>query len=449
MTTIRSIGSRLEPLIDDWLIDHMHGVILRLHSPVLREVVLAFDRPWEGPISFAPNVRRDGECFRMWYRAGGDANQRLAYAESADGISWERPSLGLVEFQGSRDNNILLDGAQAQGVSVFIDGNPAAVAEARFKAIGIGPKIDGCETLRAFASPDGLRWRMVADPLMVAPADDRPWFDSQNLAFWNSHTGRYELYARGWVPPGVRWIRRSVSNDFRSWSELEFIDAGDAPLEHLYENSTTPYFRAPHILLAFPKRFVPERTLRPDWATGLSDGVFMSSRDGLRWDRRFMEAFVRPGPDPDNWTERNMYVGPGLVQTGPTELSLYVVEHYRHPTARIRRATLRVDGFVSASAGYGGGELLTHPISFAGDRLVINYATSAVGSVRVEIQEADGRPVDGFRLEESTEIFGDEIGRVVTWQRGAEVGALAGRPVRLRFALKDADLYALQFQSAS
>jgi hypothetical protein len=443
---IRTIGLRLELLVDDYLIDTMQGVALQLHSPVLRETVLTFDRPWEGPVSFAPNVRRDGDRFRMWYRAGGDADQRLAYAESADGIAWERPNLGLVEYQGSRENNILLEGAHAQGVSVFIDGNPAAPADARYKAIGIGPKVDGRATLRGFASPDGLRWRMVADPLMIAPDDERPWFDSQNLAFWNSHTGRYELYARGWVAPRIRWIRRSLSADFANWSELEFIDAGDTPYEHLYENSTTPYFRAPHILLAFPKRFVPDRKVRADWHDGLSDGVFMSSRDGLHWDRRFMEAFLRPGPDPDNWTERNMYVGPGIVETGPAELSLYVVEHYRHPTARIRRATIRTDGFVSANARYAGGELLTHPLIFDGSRLTINYATSAVGSVRVELQEADGRPIAGYALDDADEIYGDEIARDVTWRGSADLAALAGRPIRLRIALKDADLYAIQFR---
>ncbi|HMO58450.1 MAG TPA: hypothetical protein PKA05_19930 [Roseiflexaceae bacterium] len=446
MSIIRTIGSRLEPLVDDYLIDTMQGVSLRLHSPVLRETVLTFDRPWEGPVSFAPNVRRDGERFRMWYRAGGDADQRLAYAESTDGINWERPNLGLVEYQGSRENNILLEGSHAQGVSVFIDENPAAAADARYKAIGIGPKIDGRATLRGFASPDGLRWHMVIDPLLVAPDDGRPWFDSQNLAYWNSHTGRYELYARGWVPPRIRWIRRSLSDDFANWSELEFIDAGETPFEHLYENSTTPYFRAPHILLAFPKRFVPERKVRADWFDGLSDAVFMASRDGLHWDRRFMEAFLRPGPDPDNWTERNMYVGPGIVETGPAELSLYVVEHYRHPTAHIRRVTLRTDGFVSANAGYAGGELTTHPLNFAGNQLTINYATSAVGSVRVEVQEAAGRPIAGYTLDQSSEIYGDEIAHVVSWHSGAEIGALAGRSIRLRFVMKDADLYAIRFR---
>ena len=446
MTETRALGSRLEPLIDNWLIERMDGVSLLLHHPVLRETVLSFDRPWEGPVSFAVNVRLDERRYRMWYRAGGDDDQRLAYAESPDGIHFERPNLGLVEYQGSRDNNILIDGTLAHSVSVMIDGNPAVPGNERYKAIGIGRPSTGRATLRGFVSPDGLHWTLLApDPLLIAPDDERPWFDSQNLAFWDTIRNQYALYARGWVAPRVRWIRRSVSDDFRNWSEFQFIDAGAAPLEHLYENSATPYFRAPHILLMFPKRFVPDRMFHPDWHRGLSDGVFMSSRDGIHWDRRFMEAFVRPGPDPDNWTERNMYVGPGIVPTGPAELSLYVIEHYRHPTARVRRATIRTDGFVSVNAGYAGGEFRTHPFTFEGRQLHINYATSAIGSVRIAIEDANGTAIDGYGMDQAIEIYGDEIDRVVTWQGGDSVAALAGRPVRLRVALKDADLYALQF----
>ena len=67
----------------------------------------------------------------------------------------------------------------------------------------------------------------------------------------------------------------------------------------------------------------------------------MSSRDGLRFDRRFLEAFVRPGPDPGNWHERAIEVGPGLVPTGDGEMSLYMIEHYRSPAVHIRRLALR------------------------------------------------------------------------------------------------------------
>ena len=158
-----------------------------------------------------------------------------------------------------------------------------------------------------------------------------------------------------------------------------------------------------------------------------------------------MELFLRPGPDPENWTERTNYIGVGVVPTGPAEMSLYFVDHFRHPSARLRRATLRLDGFVSVNAPYAGGEFVTRPLTFSGSELSINYATSAAGSVHVELQDAHGRPLDGFELGSSIEMFGDEIDRRVAWKDRPDLGSLADRPIRVRFVLKDADLYALQF----
>ena len=450
---LRNLGSRLELFVDDWLIDRMSGVRLKLHAPIPREIALAFDQPWEGTYSYDPVVIKEEECYRLWYRGCGLEweDQCTAYAESADGIHWHRPNLGLFEFEGSRENNIVLQKGLAKALCVFRDRNPAAPPAEQYKAIGVGFPVDGRATLRAFTSPDGLHWSLLdQDPILIAPDDPWPMFDTHNIAFWDPNQDCYAIYARGWLPPGVRTIRRSVSTDFRHWSELEFIDMGDSPAEHLYKNSCAPYFRAPHLYLMFPKRFVPERKFYPDWeAGGISEAVFMSSRDGMHWDRRFMEGFLRPGPDPDNWTDRNMYIGPGIVPTGPAELSLYYIEHYRRPSARLRRATLRTDGFCSVRALYAGGEFLTRPLTFAGEELVINYSTSAVGSLQVEIQDATGRPLEGYALSQCPEIYGDEIERVVTWQQGTGISALAGQPIRLRFVLRDADLYAIQFRPAA
>jgi len=324
-----------------------------------------------------------------------------------------------------------------------------------YKAIGVdrgggrGPlPLEKRATLRGFASPDGLHWRVLEpDPLLVAPDDRWPMFDSHNVAFWDDVQGQYTIYARGWIEPGIRAIRRSVSSDFRTWTDLSFIDLGDSPPEHLYKNACTPYFRAPHIYLMFPKRFVPDRKKDPDWPDpGISESVFMSSRDGVHWDRRFMEAFLRPGPDPYNWTDRNMYIGVGVVPTSATEMSLYYMEHYKRPSIRLRRGTLRTDGFVSVNAPYAGGSFVTKVFTFEGSELILNYATSAVGSIEIEVQDADGRPIEGLQ---SGGMYGDEIDQEVSWKGGSDLGALAGRPIRLRFAMKDADLYALRFRSTT
>ncbi|MDE2809607.1 MAG: hypothetical protein OXN90_14430, partial [Gemmatimonadota bacterium] len=134
------------------------------------------------------------------------------------------------------------------------------------------------------------------------------------------------------------------------------------------------------------------------------------------------------------------------LPTAPKELSIFTTEgYYRGDACRLRRFTVRVDGFVSANAPLKGGELITRPFTFGGGALSLNVGTSAAGSVRVEIQDGDGKALKGYSLRDCDEIYGDYLDRMVTWKGTADVHGLAGKPVRLRFALSDADLYSLQF----
>jgi hypothetical protein len=177
----------------------------------------------------------------------------------------------------------------------------------------------------------------------------------------------------------------------------------------------------------------------------------MTSRDGRtfhRWD----EAFLRPGPERrDNWLYGDGYQNLGLLETAagdptaPPELSIYVGENEWKGPARLRRYTLRIDGFVALHARRKPGELLTKPLVFRGRALSLNFATSAAGNLRVEIDNPAGRPVPGFALADSDEIFGDSLDRVVTWKGSSDLGRLSGKPVRLRVVMSDADLFSFQF----
>jgi hypothetical protein len=102
---------------------------------------------------------------------------------------------------------------------------------------------------------------------------------------------------------------------------------------------------------------------------------------------------------------------------------------------------------VSVNAPFAGGSFVTRPLTFTGRELVVNFSTGAAGSLRVELHEADGKPLPGFALADAVEQVGDEIERVVTWKSGRDVSGLSGRPVRLHFAMRDADLYSIQFRS--
>lgn len=446
---VRDIGSRRELLLDDWLIETLAGARLQLHQPVAQEISLHTDRPWEGNTCCYVTMFQDEGLYRMYYRGSHFdwttqecTHQVVCYAQSDDGIHWTRPDLGLFDFEGCRANNIVWRGAGEHNFSPFKDLNPAAPPEARYKAIG------GDEGgLVAFQSADALRWSLI----QKTPVITQGAFDSQNLAFWDALRGEYVEYHRG-IRDGVRDIMVCRSQDFLHWTEPEWVDFGDAPHEHLYTNATVPYVRAPHIYVGFPKRFLPERKrIDRHPYPGVSDGVLMSSRDGVRFQRR-QEGFLRPGPQENRWWERNNMIAWGLVTTrsalpgAADELSLYATEgHYEDVS--FRRFTLRLDGFVSVHADFSPGEMLTRPLVFSGTQLRLNYATSAAGSIRAELQDADGEPLPGFELRSSPELYGDEVDGLVRWEGEPDLGALAGRPVRLRFVLQDADVYALRFCS--
>ena len=448
------VGSRWEPFFGTWLVEEARGAGLKLHAPRREEVVLRFDAPWEGSQSGYGNVFRDGDRLRMYYR-GAEKREYTCYAESEDGIHWRKPNLGLVEFEGSRENNIILTDPRRKAFAIshcffaFKDANPNAPADEKYKAITIDrferPDGKAPKGLVGYVSPDGLRWKRLRESALITDGA----FDSLNVAFWDTVGERYVCYFRH-NRGGKKTIARAISSDFRSWSASEFLRFGETPLEHLYTNGITPYPRAPHLLVGLPMRFVREDRLVEGrmQRVEVSDAVFMASRNGLDWPREaLMEAFLRPGRHPDNWTHAHGNSTPlvGIVETGPDELSIYWLENYGE-APHIRRGTLRLDGFVSIHAGFPAGEFTTKPLSFTGDELVLNYATSAAGMMRVELLGPDGSPIPGFGIDDCDAIFGDQLARVVTWRGRSDLPKVNGAPLRLRFVMRDADVYALRFR---
>jgi hypothetical protein len=448
------LGQRWELLVDDYLVDAVRNATLALHAPRRAEVVLVTDAPWEGPTSAYFTVLKDGDTIRLYYRGSVDGSdhsidQVTCVAESRDGIHFTRPNLGLIEVKGSRANNVVWKGVESHNFAPFLDRNPSARPDERYKALG-GVKQPGRnwhqgETpggLYAFTSADGIRWRKLRDePVLTQGA-----FDSLNLAFWDPARQRYACYSRIFANR-VRAVQSASSADFLAWGEgTPNRYAPGVPAEHFYTSATLPCPDAEHLLLAFPMRFLPARHKVPAHKTaGASDAVFMSSRDGVTWDRPFLEAWVRPGPDERNWTDRSNMPAWGIVESAPGEWSMYISEHYRWPDNRIRRLVTPRHRLGSLHAGAKGGEFTTRPLVPGGRRLVLNYATSAAGAVQVEVQDENGRPLPGYALADMVPLFGDELDAVVGWKAGATLPALNGQPVRLRFVLQDADLFALRF----
>ena len=484
------LGTERQLFVDRYLIDRLEGLELRLQQPRPENIAIEYDQPWEDRLAFYTTVLKDGDIYRMYYRCRLTRPRLTCYAESRDGIHWTKPHLGLVEVDGSTANNVILP--VAGQFCAFLDGRPGVPRSERYKANA--RDVGDPYSLMGYVSEDGVRWRKIREAPIVDYAMENN-FDSQNVMFWSEAEQRYVLYARHMVE-GRRATARATSKDFLHWSPqalMSYSDTGTTrPSQHLYTNQTQPYFRAPQIYIALPARIhfgrrllTPEELqfleLRHNRISGgmrdVSDSVLLSSRPGsTRYDFTFKESFVRPGPGQSNWSTRTNYPGLGVVQTGPAEMSLYVQRDYGQSTAHLQRMSLRLDGFASLHAPYHGGEMVTRPITFEGSRLEINYSTSAAGSLRVEIQTADGKPIPGFSLAECPEIIGDEISRIVAWGKvppplstgrdpestraesnlsyqtptvawegSRDVSRLAGKPVRLRFVMKDADLFSFRF----
>lgn len=503
---VLEIGSRLELFVDHYLIADLKGTRLQLQHPRPAEIAIEFDRPWEGLGSAFPNIVKDGDTYHMYYRGIVSEPETktliefTCYAVSSDGIHWEKPNLGLLEIMGTRDNNVIFD---SSGFAPFLDTRPGVPSSERFKALKTPPRSRPEEGSRILVSGDGIHWKKLHDqpsieggPLFWSLEENlylaygrlnaelglkiRHLGDDTPVKSLITRKGDFSILddeqegddafrysadgGKTWKRTSViRTIHRTTSPDLVNWSDWQPMKFSEYPPtldEQLYTNATQPYFRAPHLYIALAARFLPGRqalsdeegqSIKPEgmpwwnW-TDCSDAVLLTSRGGNHYDSTFPEAFLQPGLGIENWGTRTNFPGVGIVPTGEHEISFYVTRHYELPSGHVRRYALRTDGFVSLHAPYEGGQAVTKPLKFQGKELVLNLSTSAAGSIRVEIQDFGGDPIPGFSLSDCPEIIGDKVEQVVNWTEGSDVSRLEGQPVRLRFVMKDADLYSIRFR---
>lgn len=364
-----------ELFVDDLKIEKMNNAVLKLHSPIPGDVVFSLDQPHEGNASCYFTILKDGGKYRMYYNGGhyalwgiiGTARKQhqefTCVAESSDGINWTRPVLNKVAFNGSKANNILqIPNRWTHCFTPFIDTNPACPPAEKYKAVAFDhgtPK-----QLFGFISPDGINWQMVSNKPLITGGN----FDSQNLVFFDNRTNQYVAFVRK-SPPGGRGIATATSKDFRNWTPLTMLSYYGKS-ENFYTNAIIRYDRAPYFL-GFPMLFRDHRLYPGNLGVGVGDGGFMSSRDGKNF-YLFDEAFFRPGLNREAWYNRCNYATWGLITTpnkypgAPDELSFYYSEGYSEGReVKIRRATLRMDGFASISSGAKKGTVLTKPMTFA------------------------------------------------------------------------------------
>jgi len=449
------VANRVELFADDFLIESISGDIRQtVHQPTPNDVVFSADAPWEGNTSGYYSLFRDEDRIRMIYRGWAHRptkpvralhRELTCYAESEDGLYFKKPDLGLIEWQGSKANNIILDDNSSHNFFAFRDDNPDCPPEARYKGIG-GEKKEG--GLFVYQSPDAIHWKKIKDEAVITDGA----FDSQNLAFWDSHAKLYRSYYRifskggtdggEWKPKGVRAIRTSTSKDYVNWqSGTDVIYAEGTPEQHLYTNAVQPYYRAPHLLIGFPTRYLPDEGERVE-------PVFMISRDGVKF-TRYNEPVVPEAAPVDRAGNRSNYMTWGMfpLPGKPDEIAVYATEaYYGLEPGRVRRFTYRLDGFVSLQAEAKGGEVITKPLSWQGRSLEVNCAVDKDGSLKVELQDSVGKALPGYSLEDSDSFAGDNTAVKVSWNGKRDLSALAGQNLRVRFVLSNGDLYSMRFR---
>lgn len=481
------LGTRRELFWDDFLVDTKKNTArLQQHRPHKREMVMEFNMPWEGDGCSYFQIVENGGRYRMYYGAGmidkaGDiTHMKICFVESDDGKHWVRPSLGLHEYEGSRDNNIILvreAPLEFDNFFVFIDTNPNCPAEEKWKGIGMienrSKPFPAERELWCYVSSDGIRFTksyIVTD----GSVKNGGIFDSLNTAYWDEKDQKYKMYVRGiHGKEEIRDVRYMESPDFKNWSEPVLLQFGEEAEDYpLYTNVISRYYRAPHMLTGFPSRYVQRRGWNKNfeqlcgekgvekrriimedlYRAGLTvtDCVFMTSRDGINW-HRFDEAFVTAGIERrTNWVYGDCYPTYGMIQTksdeafAPDEISMYIHEGRRWGVStQLYRYTMRQDGFASYRADYQPCELYTKPFTFSGSKLKINFSTSARGYLFITLCDRYGKPIEGY---ESCELFGDALDRTVYFGENCNVSELAGEAVTMRIVMSDADIYSFVFE---
>ncbi|MBI2926032.1 MAG: hypothetical protein HYY24_10035 [Verrucomicrobia bacterium] len=457
---------RKQLFVDDYIIAERTNVTRGLGTPIKAnsgQPLIVADKPWENADVFRLGaVFRDGDRFRLWYQLNDDL---FGYAESADGLRWSKPSLGLREFQGSTSNNLV----DAKGLTCFLDPHESDPAH-RYKAAY------GHETVRAALahSPDGFRWTAYnhGQPVTHRAAD------TFNQLLWDDDAQAYRLYTRTDFGRG-RWAgtldedrgtRDMVNADvkahptaWRTVREWRFDREGPWEFKRRQVYSLNGWlYEGVHFGLLWCY----------EWAGDLREGPFDLHK---RHERDVLNFYIVTTREDAPWDLNWVYAGRPLVPRGPDgsfdkdwvqpscDIVTWQDQHWlyycgakeRHDIYRVREgltrwqcalglATLRLDGFVCLEAKDKPGVVVTKPFKLEGRRVEINVAAPN-GEASVEVLDAAGNPLAGFTEEDATSLRAvDGLRLQPRWPAHADLSALQGRVVRLRFHLRAARLYAFQ-----
>ena len=471
--SVIDLGSKREVFWDNYLVDEAKTTAFsRMIEPKLVGPCFWFDKGRELDSVSYPNLVKDDKGYKLYYYVWGWGDNHPAYLaviESEDGKNWTRPALDIYDQPELEINNVCMKGVETP--FVFYDTNPNCLKEEKYKMLA--PKTDEIEPgkkawgLWAYVSEDGYHFNKSH----LITTDGH--FDSLNTAHY--HDGEYVCYYRHmhtdeceelikWDNKAKRDIRVIRSKDFRIWTKQKRISFEDGLDYALYTNNVICDERAPHIKIGFPTRYCERdnwtqnteqmvssklkkhiiETTEKRSGLALTDAIFMHSREGENW-HRFNEAYFTPGYESEhNWVYGDCYPAYGFVDSGREVYYMYTKDWHRSVGSPkpLNLYEVRKDGFACYMADGKERVIVTKPLVFKGKDLHINFQTSAYGYIYVDVLDKDGHKLSE---NESFEIYGDNIDRRILFSDGSDFSKYEGKPIRLRFIMRDAKLYSLKF----
>jgi len=456
------IGSRKHLFIDEVMLERKENVQLTINPPE-NPVKLNIKAAWDA--SFFENEKGQIITIKSEGYEGDEAP--IALFVSNDGINFEKPNLGLIEYKGSKDNNLIMLGVPSWG-KYFKDKNPAVPKEERYKAtLWVAQR-----GIYMYFSPDAVHWRRNETcmmPLVSGGGCETFWDDQQGLYFnyikrdGSYSTGEFPNYGRSVTmfktsEPTKPWPINKVSNPYYEGWPFPAVtgegvtvmgpDITDPDNKQIFRTRPQKYPWAPDTYLAFLIRSGADMSVSRDalnWTICSDNGLGYYLPDDVKingkkiTDATIANGLIRRGDK--IWQYANCSV------SGERGIATYRLEQ-------------RLDGFMSLNAGQDQGLIITRPFIFEGDNLTLNVDASR-GWVKAGLTEIHGRPISeynisltdpstgtgrGYAVNAFEPIKADSVRHTVTWNGNSDVSALAGRAVRLRIEMKNAKLFAFQFE---
>ena len=449
--SVMDTASNWQLFIDDYWIAKQDNIVSSLHSPEKHSnnPLMCQAEIWEeNPYCFGTVIfDEEASIFKFWYQSYNydlkTADRTpILYATSTDGLQWIRPSLGVIEFQGSTDNNIVLqnyghhDLYSPSVIKDELDTDPTRRYKMIWWDFPLGEEGYQDDGMCVAFSSDGIHWdKYSGNPVLQAQKSEKSISDVMSV-MQDKNTGKFVAYTKGWAEPwpSHRQIVRTESSDFIHWSDPKVVirHAHDLKDPQSYGMTTSQHGNIYIGTLASYKN-------PGDETIDIQLTVSHNNRD---WSRVAEQKVFLPLGEADSWDDGMLFCVP-MLNYGDKTLIYYSAWDGAHNVKKTRKsgiglATLRLNGFVSLDAAEIG-NVTTHPLKNADDLLLVNV-DAAEGSLRAALLDTGGTPIPGYTLHDCIPIHTNDIAAGVRWKKHNTLPA-GNQKFQIHFQLKNASLY--------